>query len=504
MRLPKWHAALTIPLLLVLMSAAFSGPPSGARFDRITVNRAEPPVASEAASAMSAASVAPDVDSLRAWIDRIHPQPYRVHTSAEFDASAAALRGRIDDLPEHEAALELHRLLAMVGDGHTEFASLPPSLRGPGLPLIIRRFAEGWFVTTGHTDYSALFGRPIASVGGVPMSELARRLAPYVPADNETGRLDDIGNFMRFARILDAVGIPAVPGRTVDFVVIEEDGSRSTVPVEVLPEVRFGADWADAEKFLRPAVPEPLFRSIDAGNYGCRYLPDERAVYILFSEVRDDDAIGPIAEYFPHVLDFAERSDAERLVLDIRENSGGNLDLNGPILRGIIRSRFDRPGRLFVIIGDDTYSAAMHLAVTLERLAHPIFVGVPSGSRPNHYGDTRVLTLPRTGIEVEISELFWQQSDPRDRRPWITPDVPATPTMRDRLDGRDPALEAALTYEAPASLGESFGPPLSRWQRANQLSDESWPELLEPAARPVELEDRSPIPDPRSVESCED
>lgn len=462
------------------------------------------PSAAEPVPGVAGASVGPDVDSLRAWIDRIHPQPYRVHTPEEFDAAAEALRDRIDRLPDHAAALELQRLLAMVGDGHTEFATLPQSLRGPGLPLIVRRFSEGWFVTTGHTDYSALFGRPIESVGGVPMSELARRLAPYVAADNAVERLDGIGNYLRLARALDVVGIAAPPGGTVDFVVVEEDGSRSTVSIDVLQEVRFDDDWADAEKYLRPAVPEPLFRSIDAGNYGCRYLPDERAIYILFSEVRDDEEIGPIAEYFPRVLAFAEQSGAERIVLDIRENSGGNLDLNGPILRGIIRSRFDRPGGLFVIIGDDTYSAAMHLAVTLERLAHPIFVGVPTGSRPNHYGDTRVLTLPRTGIEVEISELFWQQSDPRDGRPWITPDLPATSTMRNRLDGRDGALETALAYDPPASLAESFGPPLSRWQRANQLSDESWPELLEPAARPVELDGGSPILEVRPAERCED
>lgn len=39
MRLLKWHAALSTPLLLVLMVAAFSGPPAGVRFDEITVNR---------------------------------------------------------------------------------------------------------------------------------------------------------------------------------------------------------------------------------------------------------------------------------------------------------------------------------------------------------------------------------------------------------------------------------------------------------------------------------
>jgi hypothetical protein len=92
-------------------------------------------------------------------------------------------------------------------------------------------------------------------------------------------------------------------------------------------------EWRDVEKHLNPDTPEPLFRALD-GNYACRYLPQERSIYLLFSEVRDDEELAPISEFFPTALAFAEQSEARRLVLDIRENSGGNLDLNGPVRTG--------------------------------------------------------------------------------------------------------------------------------------------------------------------------
>ncbi|MFW6084743.1 MAG: hypothetical protein ACODAA_05965 [Gemmatimonadota bacterium] len=450
-------------------------------------------------------ALATDVDSLRDWIHRIHPAPYRFHSAFEFDSAAADLRRRIDGLPEHHVPIELHGILALLGDGHSELAALPPSLRGPGLPLFIRRFAEGWFVTTGHTDLAALFGRPIVSIGGVPMPELVRRLTPYLPADNPMDRLDAIGNWIRNARVLQFADIAASAGDEVVFEIVEPDGSHRNVPVEVRPAVRLGPDWTDIEKYLNPEVPEPLFRTLD-GNYACRYLPRERAVYLVFNEVRDGEDLPPIGEFFPEALAFAERTPAERLVLDIRENGGGNLDLNAPVIRSIIRSRFDHPGRLYVIIGDDTFSAAMHLAVTLERLAHPIFVGVPTAGRPNSPGDTRELTLPASGVEIEISELFWQQSDPRDERPWITPDIPITPTMRDRLDGRDAALEAALRHESTADERAAFRPTMSRWTRSSQATAPEWPELLEPAARPIDPEARPMGPDGGigPAEMCED
>lgn len=462
------------------------------------------PVANADAGQPASSRLAADVDSLRSWIDRIHPAPYRFHSAAEFDSAATDLRKRIDGMPDHHVPIELHGILALLGDGHSELAALPPSLRGSGLALFIRRFAEGWFVTTGHTDHAALFGRPIVSIGGVPMPELVRRLEPYLPADNPMDRLDAIGNWLRNARVLQFVGIPAAAGREIPFEIVEPDGSRRSVPVAVRPVVRLGPEWTDIEKHLNPDVPEPLFRRLD-GNYACRHLPRERTVYIVFNEVRDDEDLPPIADFFPAALTFAERSPAERLVLDIRENGGGNLDLNAPIIRSIIRSRFDAPGRLYVIIGGDTFSAAMHLAVTLERIAHPIFVGVPTAGRPNSAGDTRELILPASEIEIEISELFWQQSDPRDDRPWITPDIPATPTMRDRLDGRDAALEAALRHEIPPAEAAAFRPTMSRWTRSSQVAAPEWPELLAPAALPVDPAGRPVGPEGGigPVELCE-
>ena len=128
--------------------------------------------------------LAGDVDILFEAMATVHPHPFRRYPRAELEAKARDLSARIDSLPEARAALELQSLLALVGDGHTEWVRLPPSLRGPGLRLHIRRFADGWFVTTGHTDHLALFGYPIVAVGGLPIEELADRLRPFVAADN--------------------------------------------------------------------------------------------------------------------------------------------------------------------------------------------------------------------------------------------------------------------------------------------------------------------------------
>ncbi len=110
-------------------------------------------------------------------------------------------------------------------------------------------------------------------------------------------------------------------------------------------------------------------------------------------------------------------------------------------MRTLLRSRFDEHGRLFVITSRRTFSAAQMLICDLEKWTSPIFVGEPSASRDNHFGDSELLVLPNLRVTVRVSTLWWQW-DPRVSRPWIAVDIPAPLTIDAYRGGRDPALEA--------------------------------------------------------------
>ena len=90
-------------------------------------------------------------------------------------------------------------------------------------------------------------------------------------------------------------------------------------------------------------------------------------------------------------------------------------------------------------------AAIQMLIAALEDWTAVTFVGEPSASRGNHFGDSRRIVLPHSHITVRVSTLYWQLGDPRDDRPWIEPARPAALSLADYAAGRDPALEAALT-----------------------------------------------------------
>jgi hypothetical protein len=99
-----------------------------------------------------------------------------------------------------------------------------------------------------------------------------------------------------------------------------------------------------------------------------------------------------------------------------------------------------------VIIGRQTFSAAMNGAAEIERHTNAIFVGEPTGSSPNFVGETIPVNLPYSKMRGSISDLYWQSSVAMDYRTWISPLVYAPPSFVVYAANRDPAMEAIMAY----------------------------------------------------------
>jgi hypothetical protein len=80
----------------------------------------------------------------------------------------------------------------------------------------------------------------------------------------------------------------------------------------------------------------------------------------------------------------------------------------------------------------------------IERETSAIFVGEPTGSRPNFIGERIDFELPYSKVLANAGDLFWQTSWPKDARIWTAPDIYAPPTFEAFRRNEDPALDAIL------------------------------------------------------------
>jgi hypothetical protein len=227
----------------------------------------------------------------------------------------------------------------------------------------------------------------------------------------------------------------------VDVTVRDRAGRERTVRVD-------SAGPGFAMVRLRPpagaAAPAPAYLQ-DTAVLSFRPIADTRAVHLLYNAVAEP-AGETTAEFAARLKDALRERGATDLVVDLRNNGGGNTYLYPPLLNAIVHFRESAPGnRVWVIVGRHTFSAAQNFATTLERyITDATFVGEPSGSRPNFVGESPPVVLPYSGLRASISSRYHQNVDFTDRRQWIAPRVPAPLSSADYFANRDPALDAVV------------------------------------------------------------
>lgn len=230
------------------------------------------------------------------------------------------------------------------------------------------------------------------------------------------------------------------------------NGSTSSVTVATRTDAPFiwnelssPAGWINLFDVL--PMPAPLYLQNNGTNW-LKYDPDRKLVYAQYNRVLDlpGEDLVDFANQLEATLDL---NDVDKLVLDMRWNNGGNTYLNQPILALLMRSQtVNRRGHLFVIMGPRTFSAALNSAAYFERALNAIFVGEPTGCKPNSPGEEWFFTLPYGKVNVSLSNLYWESGWPVDSRWAIAPDIYTPRTFADYLKGRDPAMDAVLSTSA--------------------------------------------------------
>ena len=313
-------------------------------------------------------------------------------------------------------------------------------------------FAEGLFVTAAGPVYSRLLGAGGGEIGGRTVDEAVAALGPLIARDNDQQVKFQVPAFLRQTAILHGLGLTADLGQ-VTLAVRFPDGSSGEATVDAVPG-RFRWDrhppgWtrlADTVTERLPGVSgtPPLHLRHRELPYWFEYLAAADLVYFQYNAVADHPA-EPFAAFCDRLFAFIAGRQPARLVIDLRWNSGGNTFLSLALLHHLIwNPEISRRGALFVIIGRRTFSAAQNTATAIGRETEPIFVGEPTGSRPNFTGETIPFELPYSKLRANAGDLFWQTSWPEDHRTWIAPDIYAPPTFEAFRRNQDPAMDAIL------------------------------------------------------------
>ena len=393
-----------------------------------------------------------------------HPRGREIGETPEFRAAQTALleRARNTDLAHY--AIALGRLFHTVNDGHT--AVLGMYAKDPvfawSFPLRLQRFNDGIYVVAAKDEATKLKGGRILRIGSRPVAEIIRAYVPTGPSGNRAWPANWVPFVLSRAGWLLGLDVMRDAASPVEFSVALADGREVAA---MLVATANGSESLEAVE-RKTGV---LEGSPDGTTNHVVKLQDGRALALVIGAMEDSEKKS--FDAFTAEAEAALRDPAiERVIIDLRQNGGGDNMLAEPLRRILNKSRFNRSGGLYALTSPQTFSAAMNFATRLERETDVLFIGEPTGGSPNHFGDAKFANGIESGLPYIISTVRWQDSSPFDNRPWILPDVPVSPTYADYISGRDAALEAALSHQARHSGQGDARKRLSKpWERESQV-----------------------------------
>ncbi|MGZ5488079.1 MAG: hypothetical protein ACXWF4_06075 [Candidatus Aminicenantales bacterium] len=408
-----------------------------------------------------------DIDTLARTVAEKHRHPFDTLSRADFDKSVASLRARVPSLADHEIVVGMIKLVALLRDGHSRL-TLPA---GPAadsqshaataapkagiafhiLPVKLYLFIDGLHVQAAAPGRRDLVGAKVVQIGRLPAEAALEAVRPAVHYDSEMWFKLVGPQFLGVPEVLQACGVTEGVDRTP--LTVEKDGRTTTVVLDPLP---LGPEpawvtWSDVS-----GTPKPLYLRSAGKPFMFEILPDQKTVYVQVNAIQDDRT-ETLAAFSARMIDAAEAAGVDRIILDLRLDGGGNNYLSRGLVLALLGAKdLNRYGRLFTLIGRNTFSAAVSLVSALERWSETIFVGEPTGNVPSQYGDARKYPLPHSGLTVRLSSVYWRDAEVDERRPWVAPDIAVGLSWSDFAAGRDPALEAALAYHAPVTFLEQL------------------------------------------------
>lgn len=379
--------------------------------------------------ALSASQWRQDLEYFVHEIETNHRDPYHYISRARFERAVAELREEIPSMKDYRVVVGLQRLAALVGDGHT---FLDTSGLYERFPLEVFWFGSDLRVIRAAPEYRQTLGTKIVAIGSVPIRGVENRIQQLISQDeNPWHVLSGSAQQIMSVEPLAALGVLHDLG-PADLTFEDDSGRRFELRIRPVP-----AKTGESGEVAKSPVPLPCQHAEDP--FWFTYLADSNTVYVDFRSYQNLDTQAA------RLWEFMGTHPVRRLIVDMRWNGGGNYTKGREYLiyKIIFMPVLNRAGRLYVITGRGTFSAAMTNVSDFRRETEAILVGEPTGARPNGYMENHWSTLPHSGLRLSCAMLKYR-FQPESLGDAVFPDQRIDPDWRLFSAGQDAALRWIL------------------------------------------------------------
>ncbi len=403
-------------------------------------------------SQVSTEQLVEDIDQLYSLIITEHVDPYWNNSKDNFLKTIKNAKEIIQkkETCDESCYVEIFKIVAALNESHSYVSSKSRYKLFGYLPITIKWFEDGLFVVKTSTDYEELLGHKIISINGTDIKEVFEKIKLVIPHTNSSRIKKYIGSYLHLPGLLYGLGISDKSDEAK--FTLEKNGTQIRRLVKNLsPE--------DEENTTFKTIPggDTYFQRNLSDYYWFDYNSEQKLVYFQYNRIGNMESESSTA--FANRLWAAVDSVAvDKFVLDLRYNGGGSFPYSLKFIQGIVdRPKINKRGKLFIITGYDTFSAAITMVNQLEQRTEAIIIGEYPCASPSHPGDPENYTLENSGIEVSLSSLYHPTVFMNDKRNATILDKHFQLFWDDYNKGIDPNIDFILNYKdgnLPAKLSD--------------------------------------------------
>jgi hypothetical protein len=269
--------------------------------------------------AITAAQWQSDLQYMAAQLQKVHPNLFFRISQQDFNAAVNDLNQQIPQLSDDQIVVGLMKIAALPGDGHTNLWS-PFAV----LPIGLRWFSDGLFVVSAAQDYQRALGAKVVQIGGMTAGQAYAAVTAVISHENDQWVREVSASYLATPDILYGLGIVPAVG-PVPYVFQDLTGAQ------------FGLDIALSSSAIVQAPDPttgyiPLWMQNQDQYYWFQYLTSTNTIYLAYNVCANMYGLS-FASFVAQVAASVQQHPAAGLVVDLRNNGGGNFSGNPAVTR---------------------------------------------------------------------------------------------------------------------------------------------------------------------------
>lgn len=387
-----------------------------------------------------------DLEFFKKELPKLHPDLFCKYSEKEYYKKLDYLSLNQSKYSIDEMRLQLMQLTASIEDGHTT-AYVKTTKYFP--------FTATWFddnslrITAIPKNYKKYLGYRIVKINDLPINQVIAKLDSVTPEESNNWLKSKSAKNLRNYELMKTLKIVDNNSATLTL----EDFSNNAVEVgfnaisDTIFKKTVFLDMLYSPKNV-PGMPKKSNK-----NYWHAYDKDNKIFYFKYKSCMDAATAKSVGEpevsysnninsYFDELKKDFDNCGAEKFVIDLRDNSGGNPKLIKYLVDNLqsdykFKDIADKNNRIFIFTNESTFSAGVFAGMDFKK-AFPKskIIGTSTGGLKTVFSNPKTKVLKNTNMYLSYATDIYPENSVLDRTP-LTPDIESFVNLRDSLIGID-------------------------------------------------------------------